>query len=106
MYFIIIFRAFDVDLLYIAQTLKIPIAEVAVDWQEMAGKNIYVTILLWKNHDMSSIFNLILDSLNTPLLYLFAGSKLDPITSSFQMAKDLLLIRIRYMFGIWNISQD
>lgn len=32
--------AFDVELLYIAQRLKIPIAEVAVNWQEMEGSKL------------------------------------------------------------------
>ena len=31
-------RAFDVELLYIAQQLKIPIDEVAVNWQEIEGR--------------------------------------------------------------------
>lgn len=30
-------RAFDVEMLYIAQQEKIPIAEVAVNWQEIEG---------------------------------------------------------------------
>lgn len=30
-------RAFDVELLYIAQRLNIPITEVAVNWQEIDG---------------------------------------------------------------------
>jgi hypothetical protein len=32
------FRAFDVDLLYLAQTFNIPIGEVAISWQEIEGK--------------------------------------------------------------------
>ena len=31
--------AFDVELLYIAQQLKMPIKEVAVNWQEIEGKS-------------------------------------------------------------------
>ena len=31
-------RAFDVELLYIAQTLNMPIKEVAVNWQEIDGE--------------------------------------------------------------------
>lgn len=30
-------RAFDVEMLYIAQVLGIPIAEVAVNWKEIQG---------------------------------------------------------------------
>ena len=32
--------AFDVELLYIAQRLSIPIAEVSVNWQEIEGSKI------------------------------------------------------------------
>ena len=31
------YRAFDAELLYIAQNLKIPISEVAVNWTEIEG---------------------------------------------------------------------
>lgn len=31
------FRAFDVDMLYLAQRFKIPIGEVAISWQEIEG---------------------------------------------------------------------
>ena len=33
-----LFRAFDVDMLYIAQFLNIPTVEVAIAWQEIEGK--------------------------------------------------------------------
>lgn len=33
-----VYRAFDVELLYIAQQLGIPIKEVAVNWHEVDGK--------------------------------------------------------------------
>ncbi len=32
------YRAFDVELLYIAQQLGMPIKEVAINWQEIEGK--------------------------------------------------------------------
>ena len=35
--YLFILRAFDVELLYIAQDLGIPISEVAVNWQEIEG---------------------------------------------------------------------
>jgi len=60
--------AFDVELLYIAQCLGIPIAEKAVNWQEIDG------------------------------------SKMIPVFSWLQMGRDLLLIRLRYMLGLWKIS--
>lgn len=34
-------RAFDVELLYIAQCFKIPIAEVAVNWTEIEGTTFF-----------------------------------------------------------------
>lgn len=38
--FFLIFRAFDVEMLYIAQTLKIQIAEVCVNWTEIEGSKV------------------------------------------------------------------
>ena len=61
-------RAFDVELIYIAQCLKMPIVEVAVNWKEIDG------------------------------------SKIVPLWSGLQMGKDLLLVRLRYMFRIWTMS--
>jgi dolichyl-phosphate beta-glucosyltransferase len=60
--------AFDVELLLIAQKLKMPVSEVAVNWHEVEG------------------------------------SKLVPFWSWLQMAKDLLLISLRYLFRIWTVS--
>ena len=60
--------AFDVELIYIAQCLKMPIVEVAVNWKEIDG------------------------------------SKIVPLWSGLQMGKDLLLVRLRYMFRIWTMS--
>lgn len=39
-------RAFDVELLYIAQKLKIPIGEVAVTWTEIEGSKV-TPVLSW-----------------------------------------------------------
>uniref|UniRef100_G1MB94 dolichyl-phosphate beta-glucosyltransferase n=1 Tax=Ailuropoda melanoleuca TaxID=9646 RepID=G1MB94_AILME len=38
--YIFCFRAFDVELLYIAQFFKIPIAEIAVNWTEIEGSKL------------------------------------------------------------------
>lgn len=38
--------AFDVEMLYIAEMLKIPVSEVAVEWQEIEGSKI-VPIWSW-----------------------------------------------------------
>lgn len=35
--YIFIFRAFDVEMLYLAQSLGMPIKEVAVEWNEIEG---------------------------------------------------------------------
>lgn len=61
--------AFDVELLYVAQRLGVPIVEVAVNWQEIDG------------------------------------SKLDPLWSSIQMARDLVRIRAKYLLGLWTIDK-
>eukprot|EP00164_Ancoracysta_twista_P002654 GFYU01003530.1.p1 GENE.GFYU01003530.1~~GFYU01003530.1.p1 ORF type:complete len:320 (-),score=86.78 GFYU01003530.1:170-1129(-) len=58
---------FDVEVLYIAQKLGVPISEVAVNWTEIPG------------------------------------SKL-PITSPLSMGRDLFLIRIAYLTGLWKLS--
>lgn len=34
------------------------------------------------------------------------GSKLDPLTSSFQMARDLLRIRLCYLFSLWTMYTE
>jgi dolichyl-phosphate beta-glucosyltransferase len=60
--------AFDVEMLYIAQYLNIPIEEVAVNWEEIEG------------------------------------SKIVPVFSWLQMGRDILFIRLRYMFGFWSIK--
>lgn len=61
-------RAFDVEVLYIAQYLGIPVAEVAVNWEEIEG------------------------------------TKMVPFWSWAQMGRDLVFIRLRYMFGLWKIQ--
>ena len=42
-----LFRAFDVELLYIAQRLGIPIAEVPVNWQEIDGIELYILLFIY-----------------------------------------------------------
>lgn len=63
------FRAFDVDLLYIASYFKMQIFEIDVNWEEKDG------------------------------------SKVTP-ASWVQMGKDLLLIRIYYIFGAWKLNEN
>jgi hypothetical protein len=45
------FRAFDAELLYIAQRLKIPVSEVAVNWTEIEGN--YIREFLFMEHEES-----------------------------------------------------
>jgi dolichyl-phosphate beta-glucosyltransferase len=59
--------AFDVELVYIAAQKRIPMAEVPVVWQEIAG------------------------------------SKLDPATATIQMLRDIIVIRLAYMTGLWKL---
>lgn len=59
---------FDVELLYIAQSRRVPIREVPINWTEVVG------------------------------------SKLDVFDASFQMARDLAIIRLSYLFGLWRIE--
>lgn len=61
-------RAFDVEVLYIAQQLRIPVTEVAVNWEEIEG------------------------------------TKMVPFWSWAQMGRDLVFIRMRYLFGLWKIK--
>lgn len=83
-------RAFDVEMLYIAQYLKIPISEEAVNWQEIDGISF--------NNDTIIVLMLVV---LPPTL----GSKMVPILSWLEMGRDLLFIRLRYLFRIWRIKQ-
>ncbi|KAK0214930.1 glycosyltransferase family 2 protein [Armillaria fumosa] len=57
---------FDVELLLLAKQLHIPVAEVPIDWHEVAG------------------------------------SKLNVVTASLQMLRDLLIVRANHLLGRWN----
>ena len=57
---------FDVELLLLAKYLQIPVAEVPIEWHEVAG------------------------------------SKLNIVTASVQMLRDLLIVRANHMLGIWK----
>jgi dolichyl-phosphate beta-glucosyltransferase len=59
--------AFDVELVYIAARKGVRMAEVPVQWKEVAG------------------------------------SKLDPTSASLQMARDLIVVRLAYLFGWWTL---
>ncbi len=63
------YRAFDVDLLYIATQFKMKIYEIDVNWKEMDGSK--VTVASW-----------------------------------IQMGRDLLFIRLRYVFGAWKLNEN
>lgn len=53
--YVIIFRAFDVEMLYLAQSLGIPIDEVAVEWNEIEG--LYVIPDMICNSQLLQFFN-------------------------------------------------
>ncbi|CAO3587886.1 unnamed protein product [Absidia cylindrospora] len=61
---------FDIECLMIAQSQKVPIVEVQVNWHEIDG------------------------------------SKVNLITDSVQMAKDLFLIRLNFILGFWKVKRD
>ncbi len=86
--------AFDVELLYIAQQLKMPIKEVAVNWQEIEGQFLICF--------MFSL--LIIEKLIIVIIIFIVGSKLVPLWSWLQMGRDLLFIRLRYTFGLWTLK--
>jgi dolichyl-phosphate beta-glucosyltransferase len=65
--------AFDIELIYMAQSLGIPMVEVAVNWQEIPGSKLI-------------------------------RSKLDVITTSLEMARDIVCIRLSYLLGVWQIK--
>lgn len=87
--FILPCRAFDVEMLYIAQQLGMPIKEVPVNWQEIDGTFVCVYCLAMAMIDVC--------------LRACTGSKLVPVWSWLQMGRDILFIRLRYMFGIWKL---
>ena len=58
--------AFDIELLFLCQMFKIPIAEVPVKWCEIPG------------------------------------SKVEIVSATLMFARDLILIRSCYLFGIWK----
>lgn len=59
---------FDVELLLLAKQLRIPVAEVPIDWHEVAG------------------------------------SKLNVVTASLQMLRDLLIVRANLLLGRWTAT--
>jgi len=59
---------FDVELLLLAKQLGIPVAEVPIEWHEVAG------------------------------------SKLNVVTASLQMLRDLLIVRANHLLGRWTAA--
>jgi len=66
--------AFDIELVVVAELLRIPIAEVPVNWREVDGSK------------------------------LDTGSKLTLIWVSISMLRDMLCVRICYSLGFWNLQ--
>lgn len=65
--------AFDIELIQLCSRFGVPMAEVAVHWQEIEGSKLI-------------------------------QSKLDVITTSLTMLRDMLCVRICYSFGIWRVK--
>lgn len=63
--------AFDIELIYLAQRLGVPLAEVAVKWREVEGSKLIT-------------------------------NKLDVITTSLSMLRDMVCIRLCYLLGLWT----
>jgi len=59
---------FDVELLLLAKQLRVPVAEVPIEWHEVAG------------------------------------SKLNVVTASLQMLRDLLIVRANHLLGRWTAA--
>lgn len=59
---------FDVELLLLAKQLRIPVAEVSIEWHEVSG------------------------------------SKLNVVTDSLQMLRDLLILRANLLLGRWKAA--
>ena len=39
-------------------------------------------------------------------MLIVSGSKLSPLRASIEMARDLLMIRLRYLTGAWTMRRD
>mmetsp|Transcript_36667 Transcript_36667/g.67104 ORF Transcript_36667/g.67104 Transcript_36667/m.67104 type:complete len:120 (+) Transcript_36667:3-362(+) len=65
--------AFDIELVFLAQALGVPLVEVAVDWQEVAGSKLIM-------------------------------KKLDVITASITMLRDMLCVKLCYLLRIWRVD--
>lgn len=64
--------AFDIELIYQAEQLGVPIREVPVNWREVEGSKLIT-------------------------------KKWDVVTTSLTMARDMLAVKIAYVFGIWKL---
>lgn len=82
--------AFDVELLYLAERLRIPILEEAVRWREVDGEGIHSTPIASPQ---------LRDGRRD-----FAGSKVTPVLSWLQMGRDLILIWFWYFTGAWTVD--
>lgn len=95
------------ELLYIAQQLGMPMKEVAVNWKEIEGDP-----LTLHKHSQYSLCLTVLNlgyvchyfSCVVVLVFFISGSKLIPFWSWAQMGRDILFIRLRYLFGIWKLD--
>eukprot|EP01036_Dinobryon_divergens_P030013 gene30013-39199_t len=66
--------AFDIELIYMAERLRIPIVEMPVTWREVDGSKLI-------------------------------RNKLDIITTSLTMARDIICVWVAYTSGVWTLTQ-
>ena len=66
--------AFDIELIYMAERLRIPIVEMPVTWREVDGSKLI-------------------------------RNKLDIITTSLTMARDIICVWVAYNCGVWTLTQ-
>ena len=66
--------AFDIELIYMAERLHIPIVEMPVTWKEVDGSKLI-------------------------------RNKLDIITTSLTMARDIVCVWVAYNSGVWTFTQ-
>lgn len=66
--------AFDIEVLYQAEALQVPMKEMSVNWREIEGSKLI-------------------------------QRKLDIITTSLTMARDMFCVRLAYVLGIWALPE-
>jgi dolichyl-phosphate beta-glucosyltransferase len=66
--------SFDIEIIYLAESLGIPLSETSVRWHEVEGSKLI-------------------------------QSKFDVVLTSLKMARDMVCLRLAYLFGIWKFNR-